>query len=205
MSKFCYCCDTEKPLREFTRQKNICKICDKVKEAQRQLNTQYYVCRVCKQKVHKREFTIHNSTHRELSNKIFKEDTSFRASEAIVYGGHKFGKNGLYKPYRSKYEYIFALWLQDQNLPIIYEQEYFTLEDYNGTEINYIPDFYLPHKNTYIEIIGNPNRRNNKKAFLFSQQYKFQYKIEIWIPKTFEELELIDRYQRFLPGDSNNV
>jgi len=133
------------------------------------------------------------------NDKNQRESASYHASMRIISGELTFGKNGRYKPYRSKLEYIFALWLKDREIPIIYEKEAFALEDYNNLIIHYIPDFFIEKDNTYIEIMNEYNKRNNKKTKLFVEEYGNVYKLEIWIPETFNDYGLIELYQEYLP------
>jgi len=76
--------------------------------------------------------------------------------------------NGIY--FRSSWELKFAQWLNARNISWLYEPATFKLP---GT--GYIPDFYLPDKNLYIEIKGKEERM--EKIQLFKKLYKVRIKI----------------------------
>jgi hypothetical protein len=135
----------------------------------------------------------------KMSKKLSKsarENISYFSSMNIINGKSTWLKQGKYAPYRSKWEYLFALWLKDRDIQIVYEKEAFEIIDYNGYKIHYIPDFYIEQEDKWIEICTKYNPRNNKKILLFKEQYG--YNIEIWTPKSFKDLELDKRYSKEL-------
>ncbi len=196
--KICPSCNIEKPISEFKHNARICHDCKKIINEKAKF---HHICNLCNDAFKSLPDLINhrkNSHSFEECNKNHREASSYHASMRIINGG-RFGIHKIYKPYRSKLEYIFALWLKDREIPIIYEKEAFALEDYNGLIIHYIPDFFIKEDNTYIEIVSQENRRNNKKATLFIKEYGKQFNLEIWTPKSFNDYGLIERYSDFLP------
>lgn len=70
------------------------------------------------------------------------------------------------KKYDSSWEYKFELYLIEHNIDYIYQSENtFTWYDVNGKSHEYIPDFYLPNTNEFIEIKGDYFFDKNGKFF----------------------------------------
>ena len=85
------------------------------------------------------------------------------------------GKGGYYKGIwlRSSYEILFAILLDLKGIEWDYEPKAFDLG--NAT---YIPDFYLPEEDKYIEIKGYFDKRTKDKLLLFEKMYP-DIKLEI--------------------------
>lgn len=68
--------------------------------------------------------------------------------------------------YRSRLEAMWAQWLYERNLFAYYEKRKFKLD----RGIWYLPDFYLPDADTYIEVKGNMERIH--KPYQLTQECK---------------------------------
>ena len=73
-----------------------------------------------------------------------------------------YGKN---IKFRSSFETIYAEWLIRNNINFEYEPKIFNL----GNGIKYIPDFYLPRTNEYIEVKGYYSKSSKEKVKKFIQ------------------------------------
>ncbi len=197
--KICPTCDIKKLISEFKfKRGRDCNDCRKIRNEKDKL---WHICNICHEGFKSEPDLInHRKNNHSLDErkKNGREASSYHSSMRMI-NGSKFGIHKKYKPFRSKLEYIFALWLKDREINIIYEKEAFALEDYNGLIIHYIPDFFIEKDNTYIEIVNQENKRNNKKATLFVEQYGKTFNFEIWSPKSFNDYGLIERYQKCLP------
>lgn len=70
------------------------------------------------------------------------------------------------KKYDSSWEYLFENYLIEHKIDYIYQSnETFTWYDVNGKSHEYIPDFYLPNTNEFIEIKGDYFFDKNGKFF----------------------------------------
>lgn len=104
----------------------------------------------------------------------YREETSSQQGLEMVKHGFYLSKYGWYFYHcgerikcRSSYEVIFANYLIDSNIDFKYEPEIFELT----SSMRYIPDFYLPHLNTYIEIKGWEHGNQKKKRELFQKDH----------------------------------
>ena len=81
----------------------------------------------------------------------------------LIYGKYN-APNG--KKYDSSWEYKFEQYLIEHKIDYIYQSEdTFTWYDVNGKSHEYIPDFYLPNTNEFIEIKGDYFFDENGKFF----------------------------------------
>ena len=98
--------------------------------------------------------------------------------------------------FRSKWEANFARIMRYENEPYIYEDRKFKLDD--GSI--YIPDFYLPYIDWYIEIKGYWYERGHKKVVKFLKKYPKENLIIVG-----EDMYkyLINKYQRFIKNWEN--
>lgn len=71
---------------------------------------------------------------------------------------------------RSSYESFYIEYLNQNRIPYYYEKERLILSD----ESTYLPDFYLPESNTFIEIKGFVDDNKMEKAEKEFKQYKFK-------------------------------
>lgn len=85
-------------------------------------------------------------------------------------GDNLFGIETYYKgiKMRSKLEAKFAVFLDALKINWMYEPKSFVLS--NG--ITYIPDFYLPELNTWVEVKGKIEEHNKKVSSLFTSENK---------------------------------
>ncbi len=70
--------------------------------------------------------------------------------------------------YRSMFEINIAKYLADRNISFEYEKKKLT---YIPKPRNYTPDFYIPHKDLYIEAKGHLDKGDRVKMLLIKQQY----------------------------------
>lgn len=71
---------------------------------------------------------------------------------------------------RSTWEIVLADYLSDNNIDWYYEYEWLILD--NG--IKYLPDFYIPAENKYIEVKGWKNDNSMKKFLLANKKYNIE-------------------------------
>lgn len=69
--------------------------------------------------------------------------------------------------YKSTYEADFASFLKKRNIPFFYEGHMVRLYG----DVMYVPDFYLPNVNLYIEVKGYLDQRGRSKLLKFLNQY----------------------------------
>lgn len=96
------------------------------------------------------------SKNPEIMKKIVANRRSYKGKNNPMYGkpapkGSGIGKGQYYKNIwlRSSYEVIYAKQLDKQGIKWLYEFRRFNLGD-----TTYIPDFYLPDSDTYVEVKG---------------------------------------------------
>ena len=79
-------------------------------------------------------------------------------------------KNGEKRRCRSSYEVLYANWLTENNINFEYEPKRLRLTG----NITYLPDFYLPNEDLWIELKGKWTEGQEEKVALFAQQYKIR-------------------------------
>lgn len=79
---------------------------------------------------------------------------------------------------RSSWEVKFALWLDSGKIRWEYESKRIHVGKGNWTGLNYIPDFYLPDQNTYIELKGWMSKNNERKMKAVQRLYP---ELKLWI------------------------
>lgn len=114
-------------------------------------------------------------TNKEKQVKIRakRENASFRQTEKIINNETDFGlrKYGNKKKFRSSYEYGFVVYLDELKIRWEFEKHGEMIENFSGTKVHYIPDFFLPEYNCYIEIVNNMDSRLRNKLYCFQTQY----------------------------------
>lgn len=122
------------------------------------------------------------------------ESSSYFASQQIIdkrtlFG---FGITRKYHPYRSELELLYAEHLADCDIEFEYEPQAFEIKDENGIKLHYIPDFYLPESDKYIEIKKRKDQiKNHKKITLFKEQYP-SIKYEILTLTDLEDMKVLN-------------
>lgn len=106
-----------------------------------------------------------------LLNDHRKETASYFGADGIISGRNRWNKTGKYAPFRSGLEKMYAEYLDSVDRKYEYEKQAFQIITDDGIKLHYIPDFYLPDCNKFIEIISHTNYRNMYKAILFREQY----------------------------------
>jgi len=153
-----------------TLKKYYCKKCNK----KINLNTGIYgtgLCNKCKNQMlfkdKKRKFSEKHKQH------MRKKRPSISGRKNPNFGGKCHSKKNSYKGgyykgiwMRSSYEIIYAKWLDKNKIKWKYEYKTFDLG-----YTTYIPDFYLPKRNRYIEIKGYWRDDARKKVKLFRKLY----------------------------------
>jgi DNA polymerase III alpha subunit len=139
--------------------------------------------------------TMESIHGKEKADEI-KESLSKRMSGR---GNHMFGKpspNGkrgyrkdLGHYVRSTWEADFARILKLLEIEYIYEKESFYLNDGEGWEGHYTPDFYIPSENKFYEIKGWMRELDQKKIDLFTKQYP-QYNFQLIRQEEMAELAM---------------
>lgn len=86
---------------------------------------------------------------------------------------------------RSMWEVAVANYLSSRNIDWCYEYRYLFLDD--GSK--YLPDFYIPIENRYIEVKGWKTTSTMRKFIVASKSYN----IELWDKSKLLELGLVDR------------
>jgi hypothetical protein len=120
---------------------------------------------------HKQKISI------RLKERIFSEEAKRKISESCKKSwldkARKPQKNGYgiktrYQNilFRSRMEASFAKWLDSKNIRWIYEPERFKI-----SIGSYLPDFYLPDKNIWIEVKGRKYINGMKKFECFKKEY----------------------------------
>jgi len=122
--------------------------------------------------------------------------TSIKAIET-VYNGYRF---------RSRLEARWAVFFDEIGVPYDYEPEGFDL----GEGLYYLPDFYLPEQNYYVEIKGQMTKEDEEKVYEFGlngQQIIVLGNIPPLCNDVFDLFEwVVDMYDDgwgayFIPGD----
>lgn len=79
---------------------------------------------------------------------------------------------------RSKWEVAYAQYLDSKGIDWLYEPRFFNIGkgQWNGT--SYVPDFYLPHIDMWVEIKGYLTQSNKRKISAFKKKYpELRYKL----------------------------
>lgn len=130
------------------------------------------------------------------------EDAKQKMSQAFVNGrkiGFGLGTWGNCKKYntpnqgtvmmRSGWEVKVADYLTEKGLNWYYEYKWLSVED-----VNYLPDFYLPELETYIEVKGRKKKSDMEKF----EKAKLLYNVSLWDAEVLLKLGIIDNC-----GDTN--
>lgn len=119
---------------------------------------------------------IYNVGHTKEARK--KMSQAFANGRKIGFNNH-WGKGAYYdtpnqgrKWMRSGWEVKVADYLTENNIDWFYEYEWLEV----GGDVRYLPDFYLPAENKYIEVKGRKKERDMEKLRLFMRKYD----IELW-------------------------
>jgi hypothetical protein len=97
---------------------------------------------------------------RAMSNKTRKTQKSNR--------GRKFVSAKLGMTFRSNWEIELAELLTDMGIDFLYEPERFY---FRAEKESYLPDFYLPEFNCWIEVKGYMDKRSEKRCKLFKKYH----------------------------------
>lgn len=82
--------------------------------------------------------------------------------------GRRFWSEKLQMPFRSNWEITIAEMLTDLNIKFDFEPERFYFRAENES---YLPDFYLPEYNCWIEVKGYMDKRSEKRCKLFKKYH----------------------------------
>lgn len=108
--------------------------------------------------------------HTFVNKKLWREHLKSRPSSSKGKTNHnsswskRVPFNGI--TFRSSWEAYFAKLMLDRNIPYIYEPQRFDLGD-----ITYLPDFYLPTYNLYIEVKGYMDEQSKTRIDRFRELY----------------------------------
>ncbi len=121
-----------------------------------------HYCPICKKNI------ISYETWRKKGKCIKCWGKSRRGKNNSSFGITRHSKNIKYKNIymRSSWEVAYAKWLDKQKIKWKYEPKRFNLG-----KLTYVPDFYLPKQNLYIEIKGYFNKKTKQKMRLFKKVY----------------------------------
>jgi hypothetical protein len=103
------------------------------------------------------------------NSKELRETTSYFATEGITSGRSRWGLK--FSNYRSLHDERFAKYLKALNIPFEYDKQGIPINDEQQTHLHYIPDFYIPSKKLYIEVVNKMNKRLRYKIFWFKEQH----------------------------------
>ena len=104
-----------------------------------------------------------------MLNKNRRETASYFATDGIISKRNSFGIK--FNGYRSPYDYKFAKYLEEIDVKFYYEKEGIEVKDEIDTKLHYIPDFYIPSKDLYIEIVNQMTPTLRHKILWFQEQY----------------------------------
>jgi len=165
--------------------KNICPICKNIK---------IYKSKICIKCYHKKiKIKLPNCINcgKELSCKISirchscEQKRRLNSSNFKKYFSSKIIKYKDIKM-RSYWEVAYAKYLDRNNIKWLYEPKVFNLKIFS-----YIPDFYLPETDEYIEIKGLWRRKSKEKIELFKKLYPNE-KISVLFKENLKNMKLID-------------
>lgn len=160
-----------------TLKEYFCKICNKPIST---ISAVYSncLCRVCVRRgkaIHTMEQKAQYRDKMKINNPMVKVAARIKLSKTMrkAYAkgrvpGYRLVKHLKYKnmSFRSSWEIVYAKWLDSKNIKWLYEEKRFNLGD-----STYIPDFYLPSTDEYIEIKGFQTDTFKKKYTLFKERY----------------------------------
>ena len=86
--------------------------------------------------------------------------------------GRRFVSEKLGMAFRSKWEVELAELLYELGIDFEYEPERFY---FRGEGDSYLPDFYLPEYNVFIEVKGYMDKKSQRRIRLFRKYYKHKY------------------------------
>lgn len=101
-------------------------------------------------------------------NEAHRAKSSYFITQSIVSGKPRL--HGPFFPYRCIHEKQYAERQEMQGICFEYESKGFEIE-LDGKKRHWIPDFYLPETDEYVEINCASNPRKNKKIEAFRKQY----------------------------------
>lgn len=123
------------------------------------------------------------SSLEEARSFLMRREMKKRSSKAVR--GSKFYSEKLDRYFRSNWEIELAELLTDLEIEFLFEPKRFY---YRGEKESYLPDFYLPRWNCFIEVKGWMDKRSEKRVKLFN---KYQGKEYAFFLYEKEERELI--------------
>jgi len=144
---------------------NYCKVCDpehsnKIANATRNRTKEELIRQAAWRKGKPRSQECKNKISNKLKGQKLNSETRAKISAKVITAmmegrfkpeNHRITRRVQYKNiwFRSRWESSFARWLDSKNIKWIYEPKRFKISI--GT---YLPDFFLPEKNTWIEVKG---------------------------------------------------
>jgi len=195
-----------RPLRAFctktglTRYKKS-KVCTPCRKRERtkpfhRFNLEH--CSLCNRLILRPNMSLHRKyDHTKFENLKYRVESSSAVGADNMIRYHTYYTKKYY-PYKNKWEFMFALWLESKGEKFDYEQYRFPVLDNRGIYLNYVPDFYIHSNNTFVEICTTYNRHNNVKCDWFVNQH-LKENLEIWTPKQFKEFDIIPKFEKYLP------
>lgn len=107
-----------------------------------------------------------------MYDKNRREASSYRATQKIISKQSTFGLRSFEgKKFRSKWEHSFAVYLKEIGIEYKFEEYGGGIENISGVLLHYIPDFYLPEYDIYIEIVNEMDKRLAHKMLMFQEQH----------------------------------
>jgi hypothetical protein len=104
-----------------------------------------------------------------VMSEVRRERQSYFTAKNITAG--KFKPPTIFWPYRCKHEKDYAERQQMEGIQVQYESVAFDIDLGGGKIRRWIPDFYLPATDEFVEINCASNREKNKKIEAFRKQY----------------------------------
>jgi len=119
-------------------------------------------CFTCGEKIHINKFKGINQTYLICSMDCFLDACKVIGSDYSFDINSK--KNSGFKSYRSSVELSFAQILKSNGVKFEYEK-YYVSKNIRGTKRYYLPDFFLPDYNIFIEIKGGIWENNSYSKY----------------------------------------
>ena len=110
--------------------------------------------------------------------------------------GRRPGLNNTY--FRSRWEANAAAWLQWQTIVYEYEPKRFVFPGIKGRNYSYLPDFFLPAENRYLEVKGWLTPDDKVRLHRMARWFP-EIRIEV-IPKAFFQAICRQRMCRLIPA-----
>jgi|ETNvirnome_2_300_1030623.scaffolds.fasta_scaffold69161_2 predicted nuclease of restriction endonuclease-like RecB superfamily len=106
---------------------------------------------------------------KEEKSKEMREAASHFSTQRIISKSTKWGLK--FDGYRSLYDHRLAQYFDEIGLEFQYEQHGIEVKNEGDVNLHYIPDFYIPSKDVYVEVVNKMHKTLRHKILWFQEQH----------------------------------